>query len=802
MAENQNDVVLKPNEYAYVLDDTKGQISCLVGPYKTSLSTSDSLVRLNEKTKRFEKVPLGQAVMTFVTAPENWYVALKNPVKGGEYPKEGMSNALPDLQIGKKVNIPGNISFALFPGQMAKVIKGHTLRSNQYLLVRVYDAVVYNNKTYKVGQLLIIKGTDVSFYIPPTGFEVVPDDYGEYVRDAVTLESLEYCILKSEEGEKKYIHGPAIVFPEPNETFIMNDHSYKFRALELSDISGVYVKVITAYDEGGDEVVGYEDVVEEQEDEEGNVVEVVTGQQEVYSDIIHHYVGEELFFTGKDMMIYYPRPEHAIIGYDGNVLHHAIAIPAGEGRYVLNRMTGDIKMVTGPLMYLPDPRYEVIVKRKLTRKQCDLWYPGNKEVLRYNESADEITEEELRACAYDCMNQNAMLDFFAPGGFNVQTDDDVNVQPDFNRKNTYTKPRTITIDNKFDGVVTIDVWAGYAVSVLSKNGNRRVVTGPKTVLLAYDEVLEEVDGEVYLKLENKEYEDYFTVKTKDLASFEISTTYRGSFEPSKRDKWFNIREFVDYLFNSERNAIRKEVCKYSAKDFFDNYEDIISSAVITGKKVDAFPNGFTVNSVNVDFTESNSYYQQLASYYDTVMRKRIDLAKEEESAAISAKLAELKRQQSETEFELNKITIELNKQTQLMQVNKTIEIDAAKNKGELARVELEKTKELADSEVAQIVLQRRKDDFAQDYDERRSIAELQAQEQETKVKAFAEAMQSISPDLVAAISSASSSETLKAVAESLAPWALASGQESVTDVVNKLTKGTSLEGLIDKITKA
>ena len=44
------------------------------------------------------------------------------------------------MNIGTKINIPGPVSFALYPGQMAKVIKGHSLRSNQYLLARVYDA--------------------------------------------------------------------------------------------------------------------------------------------------------------------------------------------------------------------------------------------------------------------------------------------------------------------------------------------------------------------------------------------------------------------------------------------------------------------------------------------------------------------------------------------------------------------------------------------------------------------------------------------------------------------------------------
>ena len=49
--QRERDLVLNPNEYAYVLDKTKGIISCVVGPFKLSLSNSDALVVFNEKTK-------------------------------------------------------------------------------------------------------------------------------------------------------------------------------------------------------------------------------------------------------------------------------------------------------------------------------------------------------------------------------------------------------------------------------------------------------------------------------------------------------------------------------------------------------------------------------------------------------------------------------------------------------------------------------------------------------------------------------------------------------------------------------
>jgi major vault protein len=269
MSDLQKDLVLSINEYAYVLDKTKGNVSCWVGPVKTSLSTSDELVRFNERTKQFEGSSYDKAVSLFTTAPENWYVILKNPAENDKHPTPGTANSLPDnVNIGKKINIRGPVSFALYPGQMAKVIRGHALRTNQYLLARVYEADAANHNQGEVidakgnkventvtncvnGQILVIKGTEISFYIPPTGIEVIPIENNPqkgYVREAVTLERLEYCILKDENGNKRYVHGPEVVFPKPTETFVTSPKGgVVFKAIELSKISGIYIKVIAEY---------------------------------------------------------------------------------------------------------------------------------------------------------------------------------------------------------------------------------------------------------------------------------------------------------------------------------------------------------------------------------------------------------------------------------------------------------------------------------------------------------------------------------------------------------------------------
>ena len=135
----ERDLILAPNEYAYILDETKGNIVNYVGPHKTSLANTDQPVFFNEQTKRFERCNLERAIQLFAIAPEGWYVVQKNPAQDGKSPTTGTANSLPPLDIGHKINIPGPVSFSPWPGQMVRVLQGHRLRSNQYLVVRVYD---------------------------------------------------------------------------------------------------------------------------------------------------------------------------------------------------------------------------------------------------------------------------------------------------------------------------------------------------------------------------------------------------------------------------------------------------------------------------------------------------------------------------------------------------------------------------------------------------------------------------------------------------------------------------------------
>ena len=806
----QKDLVLAPNEFCLLQSKTNGVIKTCTGPLMTTISQQEALVVFDGKTKKFKELSNSDsAKQLFINAPENWYVILKNPTENGTYPEVGKSMIAPALNIGQKVNIRGPVSFSLFPGQMAKVIRGHALRTNQYLLARVYEAeaasrnqgemldtegkvIEKKNETYVNGQILVIKGTEVSFYIPPTGIEVIAVDNDPnkgYVREAVTLERLEYCILKDEDGNKRYCHGPEVVFPKPTESFVTSPKKgYVFRAIELSPISGIYVKVIAEYKD---------------KDAEGN--EVV------------HPIGEELFITGKDQMIYYPRPEHAVINYDNKMMHHAIAIPEGEGRYIMDRLTGVIKTVKGPAMYLPDPRTEVVVKRKLSEKQCQLWYPGNMDALAYNVNLSEKSVEKG-------LKNNVNLDSFAFMAMDSMDSTLANLEAKANisRGTSYTKPRTITLDNKFEGVVSIDVWTGYAVNVISKDGSRKVVRGPQTILLDYDQTLEVLElstgrpkttdnliKTVYLRHENNKVSDLINVETKDFVRATVKVSYCVDFDPACVDKWFSVENYVKYMCDRERALIKRAAKEYTIEEFWQNYGDIVRNVAIdacedgTAKQHEGrffHENGMYVHDCEVlSITVEDAIEKMLIKHQHDTVRKNLELESARKEAEVAQAMAVSEQAMAELKSQelINKMALQEAEATRKLEIQ--AKINRQNEAEKLAAKQAEKDMQVLVDAIAEAGRARKDADFqqtmaheaqelAQRVAHQKELAEIEAGKQAAYAETVKQIMTAITPDLVAALETGGKCDLMAVLAEHMSPYALAQG-ESVVDTTQKLLNG-------------
>src|SRR3989344_868726 len=502
--EKGKELVLNGWQYATVLDTTKGNIWVLVGPFKAPLESTDQPVRWDGK--KFANCSPTDSIRDFVQVNEGSYVVLENPAKDEKNlhpPKEKTQCA--DLHFGRTVNLPGPMRFSLWPGQTATVIPGHELRSNQYLVVKITngdlatanrgklvlkpqaqvpsttlspieaestasdpggdntnpsapsvttpidDSLASDKVTWVTGQHIIVSGTKFSFFMPTDGMEVVQERGNQYVREAVTLESLQYCVLLSEDGKKRYVPGPAVVFPEPNEVFVTDGSGErKFKAIELNPQMGIHVKVISDY-----------------------------------SDESRNYrAGEEIFITGRAQQIYCPRPEHAIIPYRGDErVHFAVVVPEGDGRYVLDKERGGVNTVMGPKMLPANPVKEVMVRRVLAMEQVALWYPNNAAAEQHNATLRRL-EANAREAGSDYLAEGTIDEVYESSDRALYFRSD-----EISRRSGFTPPKTNTLKGKYDGAVTIDVWPGYAIQRVSKTGKREVVTGPTTVVLGYNETL-------------------------------------------------------------------------------------------------------------------------------------------------------------------------------------------------------------------------------------------------------------------------------------------------------------------------
>jgi major vault protein len=822
ISRDSGELVLAPGVFAFVLDKTKGNINTYCGPIKQSLSNTDQLVTFNGK--RFvDALNQSDAIQTNVIVPKGSYVVLENPSNNGKQPEPGKAEVMPigTLRMGQIENLSGPQSFPLWPGQIATVVKGHHLRSNQYLMVRVYDdeaarlnwdkSVVksvstettdevkpnnvlgINKNNLVTGQLIVIKGTAVSFYIPPTGIEVLKDEDSNYVRDAVTLERLEYSILLDESGNKEYKIGPDVVFPTPTQKFYVKDGNRKFRAFELQPTSGLHIKVIADY------------------------TDKVTKQE--------HKAGDELFITGSDMPIYYPREEHAIISYGNKEKIFAVAIPSGEGRYVLDRLTGNIDLVKGPAMFLPNPITQVVVQRILSDTECELYYPGNAEVLRINRERRQFTDQSTP----ESTNLDAFLSetslrtrSFAPMVYGAGSDKVGSgvVADAMNRGTKYTPPRTITLNTKYDGAIRIDAWSGFAVQVVNSKGDRHTVLGPQTVLLQYDEYLERLSlskgkpknsdncmNTAFLRHISNPVSDIISLKTQDLVNVQIQVKYLVRFEEADKDHWFGVDNYVQYMVDHLRSMIGNHVRNIGVQDFYSNAATILRDVVLGAKVADADrklkhfeENGMTVYDLELIsiVVEDKDVANLLSTSRQQTLSDSVELERAKEHLTLVKGKQDADRQlfQELANTEELKSNLAAEKQQREIESEEVaadaeIRLNVTRKKGELGVADIVKS-----TKALYLQSEKAASDLKEIYLESALAREVTLEVE--RAAAQKTRMEAVNPTLTEALVALAQEGMFEKIAEHLAPLSIVRG-ESLAGTFEQLFKGTPLEGMINNV---
>ncbi|MBP6609367.1 MAG: hypothetical protein KA258_07310, partial [Deltaproteobacteria bacterium] len=197
-------------QFLWVQDDDKGEVTLHVGPTMVSPTAADRVV-IDDGAGSFREDTSGRPQM-MIEVGDHQYAVLFNPLlendggANGRF-RIGRNEARP-LKNGTRAMIPGPCSFFLRPGQRCEVRDAHELSASQYLVVKAYgpvdrsapyfDVTVRSaaitrataealdgrptplpdkgtDQDLKRGQLIVIRGIDTQFYIPPTGVDIVPD---------------------------------------------------------------------------------------------------------------------------------------------------------------------------------------------------------------------------------------------------------------------------------------------------------------------------------------------------------------------------------------------------------------------------------------------------------------------------------------------------------------------------------------------------------------------------------------------------------------------------------------------------
>jgi major vault protein len=655
-----------------------------------------------------------------------------------------------------------------------------------------------------MGKLFIIRGTEVSFYIPPTGVEIVTEKWegGErYAREAVTLERLEYCLLLDQNGTKRYVHGPDVVFPRPTEKFVEagiksnpdKAKAKKFRAQELTAASGIHIRVIADYEE---------------------------------EDGTKRTAGDELFITGAQQTIYYPREEHAIIKYGEQEIYYGIAIPVGEARYVLNRDTGVINLVKGPQIFLPDPRTQVIVNRALPLSLVELMYPGNSEAIAVNAARLNITNEGSGLdgdAIYDAIATNGGGYAAAVAAGVGDTSRRVMIRgaskalpgDAFDRKNKHTPPRSIVLNTKFDGAVTADIYTGYAMLLVRKSGERRVVQGPQTVTFEYDEspqvmslsrgkpkTTDDLLRTVYLLTKANKVADIINLETKDFIKSEVKLSYRVNFE-GKPENWFNVDNYVKFLCDHMRSRVRAAVQKLGVEEFYSNHTDIIRDVVLgVQSKVEGELRGkrpgttFTENGMviyDVEVLDVKLLNADVESLLVKAQRSTIQntllLADEERKLKYVNAIERLKQDTEIAKAETEKRSLQLRGATAKLQLEHDLLIleataQTAEKQAEQDRINTEARIDIQNLQLDQNVKAKETDLLLAEKAQAQRKAWLEAE-----TTALVEKAKAFAPDLINAMAQLGERNMISQLVESMAPMSIIGGT-SVVDVVTKLLEGT------------
>jgi major vault protein len=391
---------------------------------------------------------------------------------------------------------------------------------------------------------------------------------------------------------------------------------------------------------------------------------------------------------------------------------------------------------------------------------------------------------------------------------------------EFVRSATYTEPRTVTLNTKYQGVPVIEAWTGYAVMVVSKSGKRRVEIGPKAVQLEYDESLEVLQlstgkpkttdklfETAYLRVENNHITDILTVETEDHVTAELKLSYRVNFTGDS-EKWFSVENYVKFLCDHERSVLRGAVRKYKIEAFYANSTEILRDIILGtaksegGKRLGATfeENGMHIVDVEVlKVTISDeAVRKKLDESQIAVVQSNIELATAKRNLEVFKQKELIAREESETKTatakQKNDLAIaeaESGLKVILARLENTRE--ETENQIEVEKLNQEKLKLVSDSGLERA---RKQEEYKLEMTTLNQKIALEGLKAE--VEAVVAKFQAVAPRFTEALLALSNNEVMAKVAQA---WNIQSivGGTSISDALAKVFRGSPLEAKLQEL---
>ena len=191
----------------------------------------------------------------------------------------------------------------------------------------------------------------------------------------------------------------------------------------------------------------------------------------------------------------------------------------------------------------------------------------------------------------------------------------------------------------------------------------------------------------------------------------------------------------------------------------------------------------------------------LEAHQEEMIAKCLELSDATKRAEVQEKLAEFEKKEIELKHNNKLHRLNLEREYQLKELDRKAKYEAEVRAQREAERQAEADMQKIVDAIEAAKLERAKKSDEAKIETEKKLAEIEKSRQEAYAATVKTIIESISEDLVAALTANANADMLETVTEAMAPYAIASG-ESVADVTNKLLRGTTLEGVIDKVAEA